>query len=176
MVRICVLTYRKLNSIGWRNVVSLPCDAWPAYPNCQANWWAANFARREFLDRKETQIKKGGQGNEHRAYWTPYRIADGERIEGTFVRQMEAGLRSQSMVLHKDGSFAGDGLNVTMGGREVSPAFPERGYGTCEVRTGSMILYFANGFTRAIACTIDATNTGEAETVLLNGFPFQRVR
>jgi hypothetical protein len=58
----------------------------------------------------------------------------------------------------------------------VSPAFPERGSGTYEVRKGSMILYFANGFTQAIACIIDTTNTGDAKTVLLNGFPFQRVR
>ena len=39
-----------------------------------------------------------------------------------------------------------------------------------------MILYFANGFTQAIACIIDATSIGGAKTVLLNGFPFQRVR
>jgi hypothetical protein len=108
--------------------------------------------------------------------WTPFHLADGERLEGTFVRQMEAGLRSQWIVLHKDGTFAGDGVNVTMGGHEVSPAFPERGSGSYEVRKGSMILYFANGFTQAIACIIDTTNAGDAKTVLLNGFPFQRVR
>jgi hypothetical protein len=39
-----------------------------------------------------------------------------------------------------------------------------------------MILYFANGFTEAVACVIDTTNTGDARTVLLNGFPFQRSR
>ena len=39
-----------------------------------------------------------------------------------------------------------------------------------------MILYFANGSTQAIACIIDTTATGDAKTVLLNGFPFERVR
>lgn len=124
-----------------------------------------------------TDLTKNGQSLEGKGErWTPFHLADGERLEGTFVRQMEAGLRSQSIVLHKDGSFIGDGVNVTMGGNMVSPAFPERGAGTYEVRKGSMILYFANGFTQAIACVVDTTNTGEARTVLLNGFPFQRVR
>jgi hypothetical protein len=108
--------------------------------------------------------------------WTPFHLADGELLEGTFVRQMEAGLRSQSIVLHKDGTFLGYGVNVTMGGSMVSPAFPERGSGTYEVRKGSMILYFSNGFTQAIACIIEKTNSGEAKTVLLNGFPFERMR
>lgn len=126
---------------------------------------------------KPTQLARNGpdlEGSGER--WTPYRLADGERLEGTFVRQMEAGLRSQWIVLHKDGTFSGDGVNVTMGGREVNPAFPERGSGTYEVRKGSMILRFTNGFTQAIACTIDTANTGDARTVTLNGFPFQRVR
>jgi hypothetical protein len=79
-------------------------------------------------------------------------------------------------VLHKDGTFNGDGVNVTMGGREVNPAFPEKGSGTYEVRKGSMILRFTNGFRQAIACIIDTANTGDARTVTLNGFPFQRVR
>jgi hypothetical protein len=123
-----------------------------------------------------TDLTKNGKGLEGKGErWTPFHLADGERLEGTFVRQMEAGLRSQSIVLHKDGTFSGDGVNVTMGGSMVSPAFPERGAGTYEVRKGSMILYFANGFTQAIACIIDTTNTGEAKTVLLNGFPFQRM-
>jgi hypothetical protein len=124
-----------------------------------------------------TDLSKNGNNLEGRGErWTPFHLADGDRLEGTFVRQMEAGLRSQSIVLHQDGTFIGDGVNVTMGGSMVSPAFPERGSGTYEVRKGSMILYFANGFTQAIACIIDTANTGEAKTVLLNGFPFQRVR
>jgi hypothetical protein len=97
-------------------------------------------------------------------------------LEGAFVRQIEAGLRSQWIVLHKDGTFMGEGVNVTVGGSMASPAFPERGSGTYEVRKGSMILYFANGFTQAIACILDQANTGVVKTVLLNGFPFQRVR
>lgn len=108
--------------------------------------------------------------------WTPFHLADGEVVEGVFVRKMEAGLRSQAIQLHKDGTFAGDGVNVTMGGSMVSPAFPERGNGRYEIRKGSMILYFANGFTQAIACILDKTNTGDVKTVLLNGFPFERVR
>jgi hypothetical protein len=109
-------------------------------------------------------------------HWTPYHIPDGELIEGTFVRQMEAGLRSQAIVLHRDGTFQGDGVNVTMGGAMVSPRFPERGFGRYEIRKGSMILYFANGFTQSIACVLDPINTSDVRTVLLNGFPFTRVR
>ncbi len=41
---------------------------------------------------------------------------------------------------------------------------------------GSMILFFSNGFTQAIACIIDTTPNGDAKTLLLNGFPFERVR
>jgi hypothetical protein len=124
-----------------------------------------------------TDLAKNGENLEGKGErWTPFHLADGERLEGTFVRQMEAGLRSQWIVLHKDGTFTGDGVNVTMGGREVNPAFPEHGSGEYEVRKGSMILHFGNGFTQAIACIIDATSSGVAKTVLLNGFPFQRVR
>ena len=109
-------------------------------------------------------------------HWTPFVLADGVTLEGTFVRKMEAGLRSQVLVLHKDGTFAGDGLNVTMGGSAVNPAFPARGGGRYEVRKGSMILYFTNGFTQSIACTLTPTNSSEASVVLLNEFPFERVR
>ena len=65
----------------------------------------------------------------------------------------------------RHGTFTGDGVNVTMGGREVSPAFPEHGSGTYEVRKGSMILYFTTGFTQAIACVLDSTGTSDAKTV-----------
>jgi hypothetical protein len=124
-----------------------------------------------------TDLTKNGETLEAKGErWTPFHLADGDRLEGTFVRQMEAGLRSQWIVLHKDGTFAGDGVNVTMGGSMVSPAFPERGGGTYEIHKGSMILYFSNGFTQAIACIVDTAATGDAKTVLLNGFPFQRVR
>jgi hypothetical protein len=124
-----------------------------------------------------TELAKNGPNLEGKGErWTPFHLPDGDRVEGTFVRQMEAGLRSQSIVLHQNGTFSGDGVNVTMGGSIVSPAFPERGSGTYEVRKGSMILYFANGFTQAIACILDDANTGVVKTVLLNGFPFQRVR
>jgi hypothetical protein len=124
-----------------------------------------------------TDLTKNGNNLEGKGEkWTPFHLADGELLEGTFIRQMEAGLRPQSIVLHKDGTFLGYGVNVTMGGSMVSPAFPERGSGTYEVRKGSMILYFSNGFTQAIACIIEKTNSGEAKTVLLNGFPFERMR
>jgi hypothetical protein len=108
--------------------------------------------------------------------WTPYKLADGEILQGTFVRKMEAGLRSQAIVLKQDGTFVGDGVNVTMGGSIVNPAFPERGGGRYEIRKGSMILYFQNGFTQAIACVLDKTPSGDVKAVLLNGFPFERVR
>ena len=38
-----------------------------------------------------------------------------------------------------------------------------------------MILYFASGYTIAIACILDPP-AGSTRTVLLNGFPFERVR
>jgi len=120
--------------------------------------------------------KNGANLDAQGQHWTPFHIADGERLEGTFVRQMEAGLRSQAIVLHQDGTFQGDGVNVTMGGSMVNPRFPERGAGRYEIRKGSMILYFSNGFTQAIACTLDPLNTSNVRTVLLNGFPFTRVR
>jgi|GEM_PF-3734570 len=124
-----------------------------------------------------TDLAKNGDNLEARGEkWTPFHLPDGDLLEGTFVRKMEAGLQSQAIVLRKDGTFIGDGVNVTMGGSLVNPAFPERGSGTYEVRKGSMILYFANGFTQAIACVIDNAPNGQARTVLLNGFPFERVR
>ena len=124
-----------------------------------------------------SQLLKNGPNLETKGEkWTPFHLPDGIRLEGTFVRQMEAGLRSQWITLHKDGTFVGDGVNVTMGGREVNPAFPEHWAGTYEIRKGSMILYFANGFTQAIACMIDTDPSGNAKTVLLHEFPFQRVR
>jgi len=124
-----------------------------------------------------TDLVKNGNNLEGKGErWTPFHLVEGQRLEGTFVRKMEAGLRSQSIVLHQDGTFIGDGVNVTMGGELVNPNFPARGSGTYEVHKGSMILYFANGFTQAIACILDADQNGEVRTVLLNGFPFERVR
>ncbi|PYX73108.1 MAG: hypothetical protein DMG78_10130 [Acidobacteria bacterium] len=120
--------------------------------------------------------KKGNTLEGKGERWTPFQLVEGERMEGTFVRKMEAGLRSQWIVLHKNGTFEGDGVNVTMGGEIVSPNFPAHGSGTYEVHKGSMILFFQNGFTQAIACIIDAAPNGDARTVLLNGFPFERVR
>ncbi len=124
-----------------------------------------------------SDLMKNGDNLEARGEkWTPFHLADGDLLEGTFVRKMEAGLRSQAIVLRKDGTFVGDGVNVTMGGSLVSPQFPERGSGTYEVRKGSMILSFSSGFTQSIACIIDRFPNGEAKVVLLNGFPFERVR
>ena len=124
-----------------------------------------------------TELAKNGANLEGKGErWTPFKLADGALIEGTFVRKMEAGLRSQWIVLKKDGTFTGDGVNVTMGGSIVNPRFPERGGGRYEVHKGSLILYFGNGYTQAIACILDEAPTGEVKTVLLNGFPFERVR
>ena len=120
--------------------------------------------------------KKGNTLEGKGERWTPFQLVEGERLEGTFVRKMEAGLRSQWIVLHKNGTFEGDGVNVTMGGEIVSPNFPAHGSGTYEVHKGSMILFFQNGFTQAIGCMIDPPGSEEARTVLLNGFPFERVR
>jgi hypothetical protein len=83
---------------------------------------------------------------------------------------MGPGLRSQGIVLTQDGAFAADGVNVTMGAELVMPQFPARGFGTYEVKKGSLVLHYANGFTVAIACNIDGN------TLLLNNFPFVRVR
>lgn len=124
-----------------------------------------------------TDLAKNGLDLEGKAErWHPYQIAEGEVIEGTFVRKMEAGLRSQWIVLKSDGTFSGDGVNVTMGGSMVNPRFPERGGGTYTVHKGSMILFYSNGFTQSIACTLDRKNSQQVQVVLLNGFPFERVR
>jgi len=124
-----------------------------------------------------TDLLKNGVGLDGKGEsWKPFKLADGDLVEGTFVRKMEAGLRSQWIVLKRDGTFSGDGVNVTMGGSTVNPAFPERGGGRYEIRKGSMILYFSNGYTQAIACILDRPDQGDVRTVLLNGFPFERVR
>ena len=73
-------------------------------------------------------------------------------------------------MLAEDGSFAADGVNVVMGAELVMPQFPARGYGTYEVKKGSLVLHYANGFTVAIACNVDGN------TLLLNNFPFARER
>jgi hypothetical protein len=124
-----------------------------------------------------TDLAKNGNTLEGKGErWTPFKLVEGETLEGTFIRKMEAGLRSQWIVLQKNGTFEGDGVNVTMGGEIVSPNFPAHGSGTYEVHKGSMILFFQNGFTQAIECMIDTAPNGDARTVLLNGFPFERVR
>jgi hypothetical protein len=124
-----------------------------------------------------TDLAKNGNNLEGKGErWTPFKLVEGDRLEGTFVRKMEAGLQSQWIVLHKNGTFEGDGVNVTMGGDIVNPRFPAHGSGTYDVHKGSMILFFQNGFTQAIACIIDVGANGDARTVLLNGFPFERVR
>ena len=50
------------------------------------------------------------------------------------------------------------------------PDFPPRGYGSYEIKKGSLVLHFANGFTVAIALNINGN------TLLLNNFGYQRVR
>ena len=125
------------------------------------NW---NYARGEVLTRTGDALAGGG------VRYNPWRLADGIRLQGAFVRDMGAGLRSQGIVLAQDGAFAADGVNVVMGAELVMPQFPARGYGTYEVKKGSLVLHYANGFTVAIACNIDGN------TLLLNNFPFVRER
>lgn len=55
-----------------------------------------------------------------------------------------------------------------MGREIVSPNFSAHGCGAYEDK-GSMILFFQNGFTQAIACIIDPAPNGDARTVLLSG-------
>jgi len=125
------------------------------------NW---NYANGEVLTQDGDALAGSG------VRYNPWRLADGIRLQGAFVRDMGAGLRSQGIVLSQDGAFAADGVNVTMGAELVMPQFPARGYGTYEVKKGSLILHYANGFTVAIACNIDGN------TLLLNNFPYVRVR
>ena len=122
-----------------------------------------NYAAGEVLTKAGDSLTGGVR-------YSPWRLADGMRLQGAFVRRMEAGLRSQGIVLAQDGTFAADGVNVTMGGELVMPQFPARGYGTYVVRKGSLVLRYANGFTVAIACNIDGN------TLLLNNFPYVRER
>ena len=123
-----------------------------------------NYAGPEVLTQAGDALAGGG------VRYNPWHLADGVRLQGAFVRDMGPGLRSQGLVLTQDGSFAADGVNVTMGGSLVMPQFPIRGFGTYEVKKGSLILHYANGFTVAIACNINGA------TLLLNDFPFVRVR
>jgi hypothetical protein len=123
-----------------------------------------NYAGPEMLTVSGDALVGGG------ATYEPWRLADGLRLQGAFVRRMEAGLRSQGIVLTEDGAFAADGVNITMGGSLVMPQFPPIGFGTYEVRKGSLILRYANGFTVAIACNVNGN------TLLLNDFPFARER
>jgi len=149
-------------------VSGVPFGQWTEDGNAiQIRW---NDGQAAVLAKNGQNLDGAGQ------HWTPFVLADGVNLEGTFVRKMEAGLQSQVLVLHKDGTFAGDGLNVTMGGSAVNPAFPARGNGRYQVRKGSMILYFANGFTQSIACTLTPPNSPQATVVLLNEFPFERVK
>jgi hypothetical protein len=125
------------------------------------NW---NYARGEVLTKVGDALSGGG------VQYNPWRLAEGVRLQGAFVRRMEAGLRSQGIVLAQDGTFAADGVNVVLGAELVMPQFPARGFGTYEVKKGSLVLHYANGFTVAIACNIDGN------TLLLNNFPFVRER
>ena len=121
-----------------------------------------NYANPELLTRSGQNLEGP---HEH---WTPYQLMDGVKLRGAFVRRMEAGLRSQAIVLREDGQFIADGVNVVMGGEIVMPQFPSQGGGVYAIRKGSLVLTFANGFTIAIACSMDGN------TLLLNNFPFVR--
>ena len=125
------------------------------------NW---NYAAPEVLSVAGSSLEGGG------VKYNPWRLADGVRLEGVFVRPNDPGLRGQAIVLTQNGMFAADGVNVTMGAELVMPYFPARGYGVYEIKKGSLVLHFANGFTVAIACNIDRN------TLLLNNFGYQRVR
>ena len=149
-------------------VSGVPFGQWTEDANTVHIRW--NNGQATDLAKNGTSLDGSGQ------HWTPFVLSDGVTLEGTFVRKLEAGLHSEVLVLHQDGTFAGDGLNVTMGGTAVNPAFPARGSGRYEIRKGSMILYFTNGFTQSIACTLSPPNSAEARVVLLNEFPFERVR
>ncbi|HUH62108.1 MAG TPA: hypothetical protein VLZ50_03875 [Terracidiphilus sp.] len=149
-------------------VSSAPFGRWSEDENAVHLQWANGSL---------TDLAKNGPDLEGKGErWHPYQIAEGDVLEGTFVRKMEAGLRSQWIVFKRDGTFSGEGVNVTMGGSMVNPRFPERGGGTYTVHKGSMILFFSNGFTQSIACTLDHKNSPDVQLVLLNGFPFERVR
>jgi len=123
-----------------------------------------NYARGEVLTKSGDGLSGGGVS------YHPWRLADGLRLQGAFVRRMDAGIRSQGIVLAQDGTFAADGVNVTMGAELIMPQFPARGFGTYEIKKGSLVLHYANGFTVAIACNIDGN------TLLLNNFPYVRER
>jgi len=123
-----------------------------------------NYANPEVLTQAGDSLVGAG------VKYNPWRLADGIRLQGAYVRDMGPGLRSQGIVLAQDGTFAADGVNVVMGAELVMPQFPARGFGTYEVKKGSLVLRYANGFTVAIACNIDGA------TLLLNNFPFVRER
>ena len=125
------------------------------------NW---NYAPPEQLQIDGDKLVGGG------TTYNPWPLADGIRLDGAFVRPGDPTLRGQGIVLSQDGTFASDGVNVTMGAELVMPYFPRVGYGAYEVKKGSLVLHYANGFTVAIALNIDGN------TLLLNNFGYQRVR
>jgi hypothetical protein len=125
------------------------------------NW---NYAQPEVLTAEGNSLEGGG------VKYNPWPLADGVHLEGVFVRPNDPGLHADAIVLTQNGLFAADGVNVTMGGTLVMPYFPPRGYGTYEIKKGSLVLHFANGFTVAIALNINGN------TLLLNNFGYQRVR
>jgi hypothetical protein len=125
------------------------------------NW---NYAQPEQLQIDGDKLVGGGTTYNH---WP---LADGIRLEGAYVRPGDPTLRGQGIVLSHDGTFASDGVNVTMGAELVMPYFPRVGYGAYEIKKGSLVLHYANGFTVAIALNIDGN------TLLINNFGYQRVR
>jgi hypothetical protein len=125
------------------------------------NW---NYAAPEVLTAQGNSLEGGA------VKYNPWPLADGVHLEGVFVRPNDPGLHADAIVLTQNGMFAADGVNVTMGGTLVMPYFPPRGYGTYEIKKGSLVLHFANGFTVAIALNINGN------TLLLNNFGYQRVR
>jgi hypothetical protein len=106
--------------------------------------------------------------------WSRFTLADAVKIEGTFTSKNLFGLPPWSIRLTKAGRFEADGVNHTMGGNISSPTFPEKGGGTYEIRTGTIILRFDNGYRTSIALQLGGDEPAAPTSVILNGTAFDR--
>jgi hypothetical protein len=119
--------------------------------------------------------RDGANLNEQYARWTPYVPVDGLRLDGQYVRVVPFG-PPWSITLRRNGTFAADGLNNTMGGTFINPGFPEHGGGTYEISKWSLILRFANGFVQSINLMLGQGSPDNPGVLILNGHDYTRGR
>ncbi len=106
--------------------------------------------------------------------WSKFSLADGLKIDGAFVHKNDFGLAPWTLRLTKEGRFEADGINWTMGGRVSNPTFPDKGAGTYEIRSGTIILRYDNGYRTSIALLLGGDDPANPASLILNGTAFER--